>query len=259
MHTRHGTSINGTIPIPDAGIATCYKCHPGSTTQCYRGAMFSAGLVCQNCHGNLLAVGGQFPLTTTNQRRRPWIDLPTCGACHTGDAVSHLGNDIILQSAYNPGDPSATPRQPVNTRFAEQPGVLYKDSLGHQGIACENCHGAPHAIWPTNQVNDNIAATQIQGHSGMIMECTACHADTLSNSLNGPHGMHPISQGWVNGHEGFFRQNSNNCRTCHGTTLQGTVISKAAVNRSFAVEDRGTVNIPQGTQIGCGLCHDSPR
>ncbi len=259
MHTRHGTSIGGSVPIPDNGIATCYSCHPGRDTQCFRGAMATAGLICQNCHGGLLAVGGQYPLTSTGQRRRPWVDLPSCQSCHSGDALSHLGADIILRQTYNTGDPSATPLTAVNTRFAEQPGVPYMNSLGHQGIACESCHGSPHAIWPTNKVNDNVAATQIQGHSGMIMECTSCHANTLSPTLNGPHGMHPVNdQRWVGGHENFFEQNANNCRTCHGTTLLGTVISKAAVNRTFTVEGK-TVNIAKGTQIGCNLCHDMPR
>jgi hypothetical protein len=258
MHTRHGTAVNGTVPIPDQGIATCYRCHPGRTTNCFRGAMFEAGLVCQNCHGNLLAVGGQFPLATTGQRRRPWVDLPACQSCHTGDVLNHQGADIILRMAFTPGDPSATPRQATNARFAEQPGILYKDSLGHQDIACENCHGAPHAEWPTNVVNDNLAATQIQGHSGMIIECTACHGNTLSPTLDGPHGMHPVNdRRWIEGHENFFEQNADNCKTCHGTMLEGTVLSKAAVARTFALEER-TVNIPKGRPVGCCLCHENP-
>lgn len=258
MHTRHGRAINGKVPIPDVGIATCYRCHPGQTTKCYRGAMFEAGLVCQNCHGNLLSVGGRFPLKTTGVRRRPWIDLPTCASCHTGDVLSHKGSQVILRLAYAPNDRSATPRQAVNQRFAEQAGVLYMDSLGHQGIACESCHGSPHAIWPTNQANDNIAATQIQGHSGMISECSACHADTLAPNLDGPHGMHPVNDlRWIDEHSGFFRTDANNCKTCHGKLLEGAVLSKAAVLRRYSLE-RSTVTIRKGREVGCSLCHGNP-
>ncbi len=39
---------------------TCYQCHPGKRTQCLRGAMGQAGVVCQDCHGNMAQVGDDF-------------------------------------------------------------------------------------------------------------------------------------------------------------------------------------------------------
>ena len=39
---------------------TCYMCHPGNRTQCMRGAMANAGLVCQDCHGQMAQVGNDF-------------------------------------------------------------------------------------------------------------------------------------------------------------------------------------------------------
>jgi len=44
-------------------------------------------------------------------------------------------------------------------------------------------------------------------------------------------------------------------RACHGITGDGTEISKAAADRSFFVDDVGTVNISKGSEIHCGLCH----
>ena len=77
--------------------------------------------------------------------------------------------------------------------------VLYRLSKGHSGIFCEACHGSTHAEWPvlpesgTFVANDNMAAIQLQGHTGKIMECTACHAaGSLPVALGGPHGMHPV-------------------------------------------------------------------
>ena len=63
LHGHHGQLVDGTgIPIfpRDRGTATnpCYECHPGKNTQCFRGVMAQAGLVCIDCHGNMLAVGG---------------------------------------------------------------------------------------------------------------------------------------------------------------------------------------------------------
>jgi len=122
-------------------------------------------------------------------------------------------------------------------------------------VSCPSCHGSPHAIWPSREANDNLAALQIQGHDGMITECTACHGSGLPLTLNGPHGIHNVnSQAWVKDHEEFKSQAA--CGGCHGATGNGTVISKAAADRIFEVEDRA-VAIPKGTQIGCGLCHEN--
>jgi hypothetical protein len=282
-HGRPNSLIGGAIPIPENGIQTCYQCHPGQTTQCYRGAMFEAGLICQNCHGGLLQVAGanttgSFPddavvtwPTTTGQLRRPWIDLPLCQSCHTGDVNYHLGASLILRQAYDPANgASASPRLATNKRFAEPnggPGSLfngipmrYQDGLGHNGVACESCHGSPHAVWPTNKTNDNIASIEAQGHAGMISECVVCHGAGFSpRGLDGPHGLHVInSSTFVNGgHEDLYESNPASCQACHGAMLEGTVLSKAQADRTFTVEG-GTRTIAQGTMVGCTLCHGNP-
>ena len=82
----------------------------------------------------------------------------------------------------------------VNQRFAETPGQLYRFSGTHGGMACESCHGSPHAEWPAKiNTNDNITANQLQGHTGEIAECGVCHLQDLSPSLGGPHGLHNVN------------------------------------------------------------------
>ncbi|MCX5883562.1 MAG: cytochrome C [Deltaproteobacteria bacterium] len=243
----HGYHASRVTTLPPSGNA-CYYCHPGEITQCVRGTMATAGLSCLDCHGTMTAVG--------QVTRRPWADLPMCQSCHTGDAVNHLGTQIIGRTAYSNSPDTATPIVATNKRFAEQDNTLYRNSVGHNGVACESCHGSTHAEWPTSQANDNLAATSIQGHDGKITECTACHGTGLPLTTNGgPHGMHNVnSQSWINGHHSFASKQA--CGTCHGTTGTGTVISKAAVNRAFSAEGRN-VSISKGTQIGCGLCHEN--
>ncbi|MFZ3048532.1 MAG: hypothetical protein WA151_21675, partial [Desulfatirhabdiaceae bacterium] len=242
----HGFHATRTGTQPPSGNA-CYYCHPGEKTRCARGAMDTAGLTCLDCHGTMTAVA--------RANRRPWADLPMCQSCHTGDAINNQDGQIIRRSTYTDSPDTATFIVATNKRFAEQDNTLYRNSVGHNGVACESCHGSPHAEWPSRGANDNLAATTIQGHDGMISECTACHGSGLPLTLNGPHGMHNVnSQAWVNEHEDFKSQEA--CGTCHGVTGLGTVISKAAVNRTFSVEDR-TVFIAKGTQIGCGLCHEN--
>ncbi len=117
---------------------SCYACHPGQTTRCLRDVHYSNGVTCTDCHGDMTAVG--------DPQRQPWADEPRCDQCH-----SRAGFEF------------------------EQPGVLFRDSLGHHGIQCSACHGSPHAITPTVQEEDNLQAIAVQGHPGVIDTCTVCH------------------------------------------------------------------------------------
>ena len=93
----------------------------------------------------------------------------------------------------------------------------------------------------------------------MIMECVVCHQNNLAPTINGPHGLHNVNdQAWIDAHENFYEGNSDNCKACHGLLLQGTVLSRTAASRTFRVEDRGSVTIPQGAAVGCAICHESP-
>lgn len=116
----------------------CYACHPGIRTNCQRDVHYAGGVDCIDCHGDMLAVG--------NPARIPWVTEPRCGDCH------------------------------VRAGFEfEQPGKLFKESVGHKGIACSACHGSPHAITPAVTDVDNVQAIFVQGHAGPIDTCTVCH------------------------------------------------------------------------------------
>ncbi len=283
MHAHHGDlTINGAPVFPPNGTAdaTCYQCHPGKITQCARGAMKTAGIECRDCHGGMAAVGAKSPLlaggsidgTNDGQARRPWKDLPRCQACHTGDAVSYLtGTNLVpdaawpfrLRQAYRTGDNSASALLAANKRFAENANTLYRFSRGHGGVNCNGCHGSTHAEWPnaTTGANDNVAATQLQGYTGKITECTTCHAaGSLSATINGPHGLHNINDSrWYNGgHDSFYENNPAGCRACHGSTLTGTPLAKATASRTFSVEGR-TITVNKGSSVGCNLCHGIPN
>ncbi len=281
-HDFHGRQLHNGVPVfPSNGDAnsTCYQCHPGAITQCDRGAMKTGGMECRDCHGDMLSVGGAYTLavggsmdgTNDGGHRRPWLDMPRCQSCHTGDALNHLSganlvmapDGIRLTQAYRTGDAAASSILATNTRFAEDTHTRFRFSSGHGDVLCEGCHGSTHAIWPNADAaaNDNVAATQIQGHAGTLIECTACHkSGTVPLNLNGPHGMHVVGDArWIDSdvHGEMFEGNKNSCRTCHGASLQGTPLSKAAATRTFTVEDH-TVTIPAGTQVRCNHCHSTP-
>ncbi len=316
MHSFHGSlGVFPEMPSPTGRTTavrdsilgqTCYQCHPGRTTQCFRGEMYNAGQACQDCHGNMSQVGNDFSQNVSATEpgafimkgdfysnpatpRVPWANEPACQSCHTGDINSNLANSanvvrssdgLRLSQAYRTGDTMAKPIIVTNRRFAENhtstgQQVLYRFSRGHGGVFCEGCHGSTHAEWPNAipNANDNIAATQLQGHSGKIVECSTCHgANTFTTSdfrgnfdangwMKGPHGMHPVDQGWIGRHPDVYRDSrtpQGTCQACHGSSLQGSVLSRAAVTRTFNIDDGRTRTISQGTQVSCTLCHEAP-
>jgi len=272
-------SDTGAIPLIPSGPGVpmeenCFLCHPGKITQCFRGAMFAAGSQCGDCHGSMLSVGGTFPLLDGDGSavgpRRPWLDEPRCESCHTGDAVDRLPGRFVREVAFDPGDPAATPTLATNPRFAGEPDTLYRESRGHGGLACEACHGSPHAIWPNPNpdANDNVPAVQLQGHAGALSECSVCHQTPFGAlaALGGPHGMHAVADpSWIKGegdwhgevYEQELQRNGRDaCAACHGADHRGRRLSRTFADRVLR-DGEGNVRaiVPEGTAISCGLCH----
>ena len=261
FHAHVQDPILNTTLDNSANRAACYRCHPGSATKCLRGAMGAAiasdgsmEMQCQSCHGNMSAVGAS--------NRTGWFQEPNCQNCHAGTA-NHT-TTIRYTSAL---DANGVPRVPADNTFATTPDTpaaglsLYRFSYGHGGLQCSACHGSTHAEFPSSHTNDNLRNTAIQGHAGTMVECTACHvtmAASATSAKGGPHGMHPISQDWVENHHDLLGTGgSASCQACHGTNYLGTVLSRAQANRSFTAFN-STVSFSRGAQIGCYTCHNGP-
>lgn len=303
MHNHHGqfTELFSPMLSPDDPQRTpevaqqlleksCYQCHPGKRTRCLRGAMAQAGIVCQDCHGNMNQVGNDFSggLPTGDKldltKRVPWANEPKCQSCHIGDAVTIAKlntSDFILAKAgirlLQTYQKSVAKQADLpfiampQSRFAENEN-LYRLSKGHGGVMCEGCHGSTHAIWPVSPsdnapnsvtlANDNLAALDLQGHAGTLIECTTCHeAGSLKPTLKGPHGLHPVNNPvWNEKHKDIAEKDKNACRACHGLKGEGTVLARVAADRTLqAKEDQPdgskTITLKKGTMVSCSLCH----
>jgi hypothetical protein len=139
--------------FPPGEITTCYKCHPGPVTQCFRDPMRQVhNMTCQDCHGTM----NQVAISIIPGGRRNWLDEPKCGTCH-------------------------------GSNFAEQPGKLFRESKGHGGLFCSACHGSPHAVLPSREANDNAQTIRYTGIAGAIKKCDLCHS--FNPSAPGPHGL----------------------------------------------------------------------
>lgn len=264
MHAKHANVVNptnGLLMNDSLSRNSCYLCHPGSTTRCLRGAMGSAvnandgSLVmqCQSCHGHMSDVGAS--------TRTGWLMEPNCQACHSGDALANEGQ-IRFTSVFASG---STIRVPANQRFATNANTpaagvsLFRFSKGHGGLVCSACHGSTHAEFPSLHRDDNLYSWNKQGHRGKLADCTVCHASMPSNSVGGPHGIHPIgSQTWVVDHADIARTiGINECRECHGSDYKGTVLSRAQADRSLNTKF-GTLTLKRGMEVSCYYCHNGP-
>ena len=242
-----------------ANRSACYRCHPGSTTKCLRGVMGGAiaadgsmAMQCQSCHGNMSTVG--------SATRVGWFMEPNCASCHTGTATSNNGQ-IRYTSVFT--DTNFTVRVPVNQTFSTQSNTpagglsLFRFSGGHGGLQCEACHGSTHAEFPSIHANDNVRNINIQGHAGVMVECSSCHTTTPTNYVGGPHGMHPVGAAWVSAHPDFTDHNgSAQCQACHGTDYRGTVLSRMQADRTLSAF--GTKTFFRGALVGCYTCHKGP-
>ncbi len=144
MHGFHASRMEASNISP-----ACYSCHPGPETQCYRGYMSMAGIVCGSaaCHGDMETLA-----ETQASGREGWLEEPDCAQCH--------------------GD-----------KYGANKDTLYKDSTlmnapcpGMNGIiSCESCHNSAHAIWVSSNSADNLLPESILGRAGFIDRCTVCH------------------------------------------------------------------------------------
>ena len=257
VHSKHAGVMDPELKIPldnAANRAACYRCHPGSTTRCLRGSMGSAiaadgsmEMQCQGCHGNMSAVG--------SSSRVGWIMEPNCQGCHTGNAVTNSGQ-IRYTSVFQT---NGLPRVVTNQTFATTPNIpasglsLYRFSTGHGGLQCSACHGSTHAEFPSSHVNDNVRNIGLQGHAGVLSECTACHTSMPTNTASGPHGMHPLGQAWVTGHQRAAESGVTRCRACHGADYRGTVLSRMLATRTISGQ-----TLFQGAIVSCYNCHNGP-
>lgn len=255
----HGLHANVIDPASGATLNSgsnrdaCYACHPGSTTQCLRGAMGKATdaqgnalMQCQSCHGTMSAVGAA--------NREGWLDEPTCQNCHQNGVRA-------LEAVTDPLTGSLKPT--ADTRFATNDNApvagknLYRFSTGHGQLQCEACHGATHAIYPSLQGEDNLQSIAAQGHAGTIAECTVCHLTAPTTTNGGPHGMHTVGQAWIGSHQDAAAGNSAQCAACHGSDYQGSFLSKTFSARTFAVAG-GTKIFVAGQAVSCFDCHNGP-
>lgn len=265
LHLKHaGVGDPSSTTRPQATLdgegnrAACYNCHPGSVTQCLRGAMSTAkdtagnpSISCQSCHGNLSAVG--------STARKGWFNEPTCESCHNSAAPGKRATSGVVDVQ------SGVPIVPTDHTFATNANTpvtglnLYRFSTGHGGLQCEACHGSTHAEYPSTHVDENAQSLALQSHAGPVAECTACHTAVPATVNGGPHGMHTTGNAWIEMHKDANKNGTPSCAYCHGTTSAGTPLSAIKAAKTINAGEFGTKTWPAGYQVSCFSCHNGPN
>ena len=157
--------------------ASCYDCHPGSTTKCNRSLAHTADNGnCTTCHGDMANVA-----STIASGRIPWASEPACATCHTGVTGVSTGT------------------------------ALYRNSKGHGNMYCSSCHGSPHAMYPSREASDNYQSKQYQGFTSTIKtigSCGVCHNDSRG-------GAGASTGDFSEVHGGTNPEEVIGCRVCH--------------------------------------------
>jgi hypothetical protein len=164
--------------------ASCYDCHPGTTTKCNRSLAHNNSNAddgnCTSCHGDMANVA-----STITSGRVPWASEPACTKCHSANVSG------------------------INTGSA-----LYRNSKGHGEMYCSACHGSPHAMYPSRETTDNYQPNQYQGSKiKTIGSCGVCHSSSRGNSNIGE---------FAGEHGGTNPDKSIGCRACHTSVPTNT-------------------------------------
>lgn len=136
---------------------TCYNCHPGTETQCNRGAMYKAGITCSDskCHGDIENVA-----QSLKDGRKDWIDEPKCSNCH--GELYIINDNQLYREAYLQNGPE---------------GMNGK-------VKCATCHNSPHAEWISSLPQDNEIPKKLYGKPDFIRKCTTCHENRGNNKIH---------------------------------------------------------------------------
>jgi hypothetical protein len=250
----------------------CYNCHPGKRTKCLRGAMASAGVVCQDCHGQMQQVGNDFsrcaapgtpgcsttgfvvaadyysPASSTP--RVPWANEPGCGSCHTGDA---LNNCIINPSSCNAQAGTLIPASSVNPADTIRLIQAYQ-TTGNCTNLTDCASVKPTPIVPANPrfAENGVPGTPGNGLSGS-------DNPKLYRVSNGGAALTVNGRSVGNsGHGGLF------CEACHGSTHAEWPVDPQPANGlypfaagTFAANDNVTAGELQGHTgkiVECTTC-----
>lgn len=238
---------NGELMLPfGEGVAmeeNCTKCHTGPTEKSYRDIHHASGLQCDNCHGDMLAVGNVYPNPQYDANltgagvyagesvhfRRPWLDEPDCGSCHVGDgnkkdAATGFFSAGVKKVAWDAKDPAKASVFPEDARFAVMPtvemrkeksSVAVRDANGNPVLGADGKTPLTQTAYLKQPISQALYRKSKDVHgSGANGElaCSACHGGSHSIWPNpDPNANDNVTAKQLQGYDGNIAE----CSVCH--------------------------------------------
>ncbi len=235
--------FGGSVPMEE----NCAKCHTGKTEKSYRDVHHAAGLKCDSCHSDMLAVGNSYrnekynynltaagalgednPNTLTiADTRRPWIDQPDCGSCHIGDGnikkegdknQKNVFSSGVLKQAWKEGDKSGASMFPIDARFAIVPlkeNRLEKATATDADVTAGLAAKKGDTIFTKKPLSQSLYRKSSDVHgSGAngALTCSTCHGGSHSVWPNAdPNANDNQTAKQLQGYDGNIAE----CSVCH--------------------------------------------
>ncbi len=262
---------NGELMLPfGEGVAmeeNCTKCHTGPTEKSYRDIHHASGLQCDNCHGDMLAVGNayenkQYDANLTGggvyggesvHFRRPWLDEPDCGSCHVGDGNKKdekkgFFSAGVKKVAWDAKDPAKASVFPEEARFAVMPTVEMRKEKG----TVTGADGVSKTAYLEQPVSQALYRKSKDVHgSGPNGElaCSACHGGSHSIWPNpDPNANDNVTAKQLQGYDGNIAE----CSVCHvKDDFKGGMVATNGGTRNLGVG--------QGVRDGTVVNASSPK
>lgn len=248
----------------------CTNCHTGKTEKGYRDIHHTAGLKCDNCHGDMLAVGNSYPNENYNYAltagslklgkddpnqltqldfRRYWIDEPDCGSCHMGDAKHGDFSAGVMKTGWDAGDKAQASRMPMNARFAVMP---HKEERPEKATAVQADVDAGLAAKVGDSFYRKVKLSQalyrksgdVHGSGGAgDLNCSSCHGGSHAIWPNQePNANDNQTAKQLQGYEGKVVE----CSVCH--VKDDFVTGLVATDGGEATDE-----FPNGVGVGQGV------
>jgi hypothetical protein len=258
---------NGELMLPfGEGVRmedNCTKCHTGPTEKSYRDIHHASGMQCDNCHGDMLAVGNVYGSDRYDANltgggvytgeavnfRRPWLDEPDCGSCHVGDGNRKDAKDGffsagVKKKAWADGDPAQVSAFPDDARFAVMPTVeMRKEKETVNGVTTYVEHPVSQALFRKSYDVHGSSAER-----GMLA-CSTCHGGSHALWPNtDPNANDNVTAKQLQGYDGNIAE----CSVCH--VKDDFAGGKVATNGGAS-----GLGVAQGVREGTVVSATSPK
>ena len=199
IHGLHAGVVDPTTNLTldsSSNRTACYRCHPGSTTRCLRGAMGAAvaadgtlEMQCQSCHGSMSTVAATHADRVAERTGLPELPHRHRHQQQRPDPL-HLGvrctRTRARRRSTRPSPPIRIPRRRASRSTASRRAMA--------GSSARPAMARRTRSFPARIATTTSRASSTKGTWACWWNASAATGRSPSTVNGGPHGMHPVGQ-----------------------------------------------------------------